>query len=444
MDTPRNPGALVLALTLTLLLPRAAQAAYAQSDLAGTWRSQTLASGPGEPWWERGQAFVTAGGALTVYAIDNFGDRDTTYGQLVLASDGVVTMSVPTPFHGALDLGTTLLAATDLWEDEGPLTGTTELRLVVKTLGGYVTSDLAGAWEFNSIASGPSAPWWIRGRQTIAADGSFSGSFTESTGATEPVSGTIAALPDGSVTISFAPLALGWLDAGRTVLVMTNTWSDGSTELITGLRMGASYAQADLAGTWQVHSLATGPGAPWWSRGQVTIAGDGAFTGSLVDNLGDGFPVAGTFTLASDGIVTGGSSAMRGALDAGHTVMIWTDTWDSGSPGTTELMVAVRTGGSLADVPPAPGSALSLAPVRPNPARGGALTVRFALADASPARLELIDVTGRAIGSREVGALGAGAHAVTLAAGARLRPGLYFVRLRQGGSERVERVTVLD
>jgi hypothetical protein len=82
--------------------------------------------------------------------------------------------------------------------------------------------------------------------------------------------------------------------------------------------------------------------------------------------------------------------------------------------------------------------------LRPNPTTGRSLAVRFTLSLAAPARLELIDVTGRAIRFREVGGQGAGAHVVDLAAGARIAPGLYFVRLRQGANEKVARVTVLE
>lgn len=429
------------ALVLALVSARSALAAYSQPDLAGTWRSQTLASGPGAPWWERGLALITSGGALTSYAIDSFGDRDTTYGMLVLASDGVITLTAPTDFRGALDLGRTVMAGTDSWSNDG----TSELRLALRIVGGTVTSDLAGPWEFNSIVSGPGAPWWIRGRQVIAIDGSFTGTFTESTGASEPVSGVMAVAPDGSLGISFAPAAMGWLDAGRSVLVMTNTWPDGSTELITGLRMASSYSQSDLAGTWQVRTLASGPGAPWWSRGVVSVATNGGFAGTMTDPTGDSWPVSGTFTLGSDGVVTrNGGGVARGVLDAGRTVMVWTDTWSGSGAGTAELMTFVRTDGSTADVPAPPAEAFALGRPSPNPARAGALTVRFALADASAARLELLDVAGRAIEVRDVGAMGAGAHTVVLAAARGLRAGLYFVRLRQGTHERVARWTVIE
>ncbi len=441
---PQARLAIATAMTFMMLVVRVAHAAYVQADLAGTWRSQTLASGPGEPWWERGQVTITPVGGLTVYATDHLGQLDTTYATVVLGPDGVVTLPGMPSFRAALDLGRTVLIGTDAWSG-GSEAGTTELKIAVRTPGGYQSSDLAGQWEFNSIASGASAPWWIRGRQTIDANGQFAGTFTENTGDTSPVSGNLAVLPDGSVTISVAPDARGWLDAGRTLLVMTNTWSDGSTELITGVRMAPSYTPADLAGTWEMHSLATGPGAPWWNRGRVTIGADGTFAGTLSDHTGSSDPVSGTFTMGANGVMTrNGSSVARGVLDVGRSVMVWTDTWDSGSPGTSEMVIGVRTDGSVAGVPESPVNALLLDRVRPNPTRGSAFTVRFSLPDASAARLELLDVTGRALATRNVGALGAGTHAVTLAPRERVRPGLYFVRLRQGTQERVVRVTVVE
>jgi len=86
----------------------------------------------------------------------------------------------------------------------------------------------------------------------------------------------------------------------------------------------------------------------------------------------------------------------------------------------------------------------ALAGVFPNPALSHDLAVRFVLPLRAAARLELIDVAGRSVVSREVGTLEAGAHTVNLAEHARIRPGLYFVRLRQGANEQVRRVTVLE
>jgi hypothetical protein len=93
---------------------------------------------------------------------------------------------------------------------------------------------------------------------------------------------------------------------------------------------------------------------------------------------------------------------------------------------------------------PTPGQvALAIRGVTPNPAVGGRLRVEFALRDGSPARLELMDVAGRLLHSRDVGSFGPGTHALDLSAGRVLRPGMYFLRLTQGGREARTRATVL-
>ena len=86
-------------------------------------------------------------------------------------------------------------------------------------------------------------------------------------------------------------------------------------------------------------------------------------------------------------------------------------------------------------------SGLSLA-VRGNPVRDD-LAAAFSLSDASPARLELTDLAGRTIAAREVGALGAGSHVVTLTSGPRLPPGIYLLRLSRGSRSLTVRAVVL-
>ena len=78
-------------------------------------------------------------------------------------------------------------------------------------------------------------------------------------------------------------------------------------------------------------------------------------------------------------------------------------------------------------------SGLALAGMRPNPSDGPML-VSFALESSDPATLELLDLAGRHVLSREVGSLGAGTHAVRLDGDAAApAAGLYFIRLSQGG-----------
>lgn len=87
---------------------------------------------------------------------------------------------------------------------------------------------------------------------------------------------------------------------------------------------------------------------------------------------------------------------------------------------------------------------LRLAGARPNPASGSRLNVEFTLRSGQPATLRLFDVSGRQVSSADVSGLGPGRHRVDLAAGARVRPGLYLVRLTQGEDALVARVVVVD
>lgn len=108
--------------------------------------------------------------------------------------------------------------------------------------------------------------------------------------------------------------------------------------------------------------------------------------------------------------------------------------------GTPTILDVALLPDAPTDVPGDAPLVFALDPVHPNPSRGGAMTVRFTLPTAAPARLELLDVSGRRIASHEVGA---GRHTLDLGAGRRLAPGLYLVRLTQGANARTARAVVL-
>ncbi len=79
----------------------------------------------------------------------------------------------------------------------------------------------------------------------------------------------------------------------------------------------------------------------------------------------------------------------------------------------------------------------------PNPASRH-LTLGFTLPSGAPAQLELIDLAGRRVLARDVGALGAGAHQLDLSReAAALRPGVYSIRLTQGGRALTRKVAIV-
>lgn len=123
---------------------------------------------------------------------------------------------------------------------------------------------------------------------------------------------------------------------------------------------------------------------------------------------------------------------------------------DVGPAGGFYSIVAVDTSGNVSDRSelgpdqtvdtPAAGLAFALEGLAPNPAVGTALTLRFSLPDAVPARLELVNVAGRSVWSRSV--QGAGPHALRPTES--FAPGIYFVRLTRGAHALVRRAVILD
>jgi hypothetical protein len=86
-----------------------------------------------------------------------------------------------------------------------------------------------------------------------------------------------------------------------------------------------------------------------------------------------------------------------------------------------------------------PGHAmLSLAGAQSTPVSGD-VALTFSLPDGAPATLELMDLAGRRVWSREVGAMGAGSHTVRVDEAAGLPSGIYLARLtRQAQSLRAK------
>ena len=90
------------------------------------------------------------------------------------------------------------------------------------------------------------------------------------------------------------------------------------------------------------------------------------------------------------------------------------------------------------------GAALTLAlhGARPNPSLDGRLSLSFVLGREGPARLDVVDLAGRRILSRDLSHLGGGPHVLEVAGAERLAPGIYFARLSQGPQTLESKVVV--
>ena len=211
-------------------------------------------------------------------------------------------------------------------------------------------------------------------------------------------------------------------DGAGGAIVVWDDWRSGKTDIyaqrVTASgQLGGDQATATMASLVSVKALADRIRLVWYTAGAAghdanlyrrTADGDWVFVGTVT-------PDGSGFLRYEDAAVMSGTryGYQLGIMDAGEESFV---------------------GEAWAEVP-ALALQLALRVAAPNPSTDGRLRVEFALRNGRLARLELMDVAGRVLNSREVGSLGPGTHSVDISGGRPLRPGIYFLRLTQGGRE---------
>lgn len=203
-----------------------------------------------------------------------------------------------------------------------------------------------------------------------------------------------------------------FVDRPPTVKVLA---PNGGELLFLGMVTTLTWQALDLAGIASVDLLLSRNGAA------------GPF-----DSIAVAVPNAGTFAW----------SVSPPATQSGFLKVVAHDVAGSWAADASDASFAI--GGALAAPEVVLPRELALAAPCPNPVRAGA-RLAYAIARDGPARLSVVDVQGR-----ELAVLAAGAHARGLyevawplsLGGRPVEAGLYFVRLRSAGEERVRRVIV--
>lgn len=222
-----DSGKSVLAATMTpeqgnatLMVLTKRGASYSQANLTGSWRLNALVAGPGEPAWSRGAVDIAAGGTVSGTLRESDGSLDPLAQTWTLSGNGAITCS------GSCDVG--LAGNLESQKDVAALTGkrpdgSTYLAVAAKQAGGYTSADLFGTWALNSLATGEESPWWSRGTITVDVGGGFSGTIRGSDGSQTPTSGTFLVSSDGIVTSTESATFECGTDAGKTVVVCTES-----------------------------------------------------------------------------------------------------------------------------------------------------------------------------------------------------------------------------
>jgi hypothetical protein len=126
----------------------------------------------------------------------------------------------------------------------------------------------------------------------------------------------------------------------------------------------------------------------------------------------------------------------------GTAIVVWKDRRDGSIDIYAEEAVPGPAGPPASDaVEGSTAGALAIAGVRPNPARGR-FRAWLSLPDPSPTTLELIDLAGRVIETRRVERIVPPGVVVAFNERARLTPGVYWLRARQGPATATARVVI--
>jgi hypothetical protein len=317
---------------------------YSTADLEGTWYLNGLAASNGiyDNGWVRGTFVIDSSGNFSANMNYSDSTSDTINSAMSITTDGIITMTGSPYLHCAMDSDKTVVACNDWWA----YPTSASLSVLTKKAGSYSTADLSGTWYSNQLGS--RGPWWKRGTVSFTPGGN--GAFTYHCIATSSdpcesdFSGTMSLSADGVMTINGNPDPFQChMDSGKTVGACTETWLDDGTTLISVFTKKAdSYSADDLLGTWYMHSLASGPSAPYWERDTITIATGGAVTGTCTWSAAGSctIPAGVLISITSNGVVTIGPSLLLTANAAGNG----SGTVSSSSGGISYTYPALNTG----------------------------------------------------------------------------------------------------
>ena len=318
--------------------PGSVSSPFVNADIVGSWENHILHSGGDWTGWVRGPIAVASDDTFTFDESDSSGGFQAVDGTVSINGSGVIDIncsSCDSDLQMFLDMGKTFAARA-----KKEVGGSGELSAMAKKADSYSQDDLTGTWHLQGIKAG-ATPTWNRGLLTIAADGSFTNDETQSDGTSSQEIGHMTISADGAVTIVEAadPALQINMDAGKTLMVATDTTEGGGCDFTVVTKQGLSYATADMAGTWNFEQIEMDAvNGSVSGSGSVKIGKDGAVNGSIIQTDGQTKSISGTLSISATGEITvNGADGTAGYLDAGKTVAVMTELHGSGAVGMSIL-----------------------------------------------------------------------------------------------------------
>lgn len=319
---------------------------------------------------------------------------------------------------------------------------------------------VAAGWDVNGVRiSLPGGQWNLAA--SIIADGAGGAFVTYKRASSD-------SLMIQRITAA-GTIAAGWPAASICVATVSGYYSSTVPDDNGGLYVGWGASSASPTTSLYVqHLSSTGAVTAGWPIGGRSVGTISTYVppvlvlggaGHVIATWADGNPSAnlraqswtraggvspgwpaGGLLLCSLGTVGGTTAAVDD--HASGVIAAWPDSrYGPNQMGVYASRVSVT--GDVAVDGTADAATLDVQRLGPNPTRGE-FEIAFQLGCGAPARLDVVDLQGRACWSREVGGLGAGRHSIVVTREARLAPGVYFIQLRQSGAVRRSRFVMLE
>lgn len=355
--------------------PQTTATTYATADLGGSWYRQRLQAGrtttdmatgtaTTTANWNRGPETVDASGNVTpgTESASNGGGVAPTPFVRSIAADGVVTEADLVSYHGTLSKNKNFIVGT------ATAGNGLDPRLIITMKRdpavSYSMSDLAGTWDQHMIRAGRTlidatgtiagtTNLWERGVETWDASGNMTGtSGAASDGSYQTfVDSGQEISASGIITDPAVPTLYGVMSTSKDLVVTSKTAGNGIDVVMSIFQKqdpAVTFTSADLAGTWERHSIKAGrtitdittgsitSTTNNWSRSVETwdasgnvVEVSGAWSEAGAYGLG-----AGTQSITTNGVIT------TPDMPTFHGVM----------SASKDLVVSTRTAGNGVDV----------------------------------------------------------------------------------------------
>jgi hypothetical protein len=372
---------------------------------APTTDTYYLRMAPGDPTLGIGGYRVLTGLAMPSPPPDRARDQRDAF---VTYSDNGATWSTPARVNDDPGLYDNFLPEVGVGRDGNPYVLWYDWRDAVPFCGGasniYLTrsTDGGGTWEASRPITSAQTDWTFTASNIAPNQGDYQGLY-------------------GGAVISMA-----WAD-GR--FGDADVWG---TKLTVGPQNTCAADTTVTSGT--VYQ-------PWYNLINPNLLFDDTYQYSVsLDRAWPGTPLAGSSPVARASAVGLSPSITVPDTAADGDVHLCLTVSQNGA-AVTSCCATLHVVAGVAGVGPTPGVVFALQGARPNPSAGH-LSVAFSLPDGSPADLELVDIAGRRVFQRDVGALGAGFHVIPIER-ANLPAGIYGLRLTQNGRTLTSKVSVV-